>query len=134
MQWPMSICIPSLVYSVGHKILKPICMTLSCSTRDISHKFLNPRERERERERERGIAFHLCQELWSYIATCEEAWKIQVRYKASFPHNPYPCLFLPITLSQGVWYMHLKTENMCLKICVKIHVGGKMCRNTYNVI
>ena len=27
------------------------------------------------------------------------------------------------------WYMHLKTENYYLKICVKIHVGEKVCEN-----
>ena len=33
-----------------------------------------------------------------------------------------------------VWYMCLKTENYCLKIFMKLHVGEKVCRNTYNVI
>ena len=35
---------------------------------------------------------------------------------------------------RGIWYMHLKTENICLKICVEIHVDEKICENTCNVI
>ena len=34
----------------------------------------------------------------------------------------------------GVWYMHLKTENCCLKTCVEIRVGEKMCENTCNAV
>ena len=34
----------------------------------------------------------------------------------------------------GVWYMHLKTENCRLKICVKIRMDEKMCENMCNVI
>ena len=34
----------------------------------------------------------------------------------------------------GVWYMYLKTENICLKTCVEIRVGEKVCENTYNVV
>ena len=34
----------------------------------------------------------------------------------------------------GVWYMHLKTENMCLKTCVEIRVSEKVCGNTCNVV
>ena len=30
--------------------------------------------------------------------------------------------------------MHLKTENMCLKIYVEICVDEKVCENTYNII
>ena len=30
----------------------------------------------------------------------------------------------------GVWYMHLKTENCCLKTCIEIHVSKK-CVNIY---
>ena len=30
--------------------------------------------------------------------------------------------------------MHLKTENYCLKTCVKIRVGEKVCRNTCNIV
>ena len=122
----MSICIPSLVYSVGHKILKPICMTLSCSTRDISHKFLNPRERE-------VLPFTYVR---NYDHTLQLAKK-HGKFRLDTKHPSHTILILVyscLSLSQGVWYMHLKTENMCLKICVKIHVGGKMCRNTYNVI
>ena len=26
----------------------------------------------------------------------------------------------------GVWYIHLKTKNMCLKTCVEIHMGKKV--------
>ena len=33
----------------------------------------------------------------------------------------------------GVWYMHLKIENMCLKTCVEIRVDEKVCKNTCNV-
>jgi len=39
----------------------------------------------------------------------------------------------PITKHEilwGSWYMHLKTENYCLKACV----GEKMYKNTCNVI
>jgi len=35
---------------------------------------------------------------------------------------------------EGVWYMHLKTENMFLKTCVKIRVGKKVYKNTCNVV
>ena len=28
-----------------------------------------------------------------------------------------------------VWYIHLKTENTCLKTCVKIDVDEKVCGN-----
>ena len=34
----------------------------------------------------------------------------------------------------GVWYMYLKTENMCLKICVEIRVDEKVCENTCNIV
>ena len=34
----------------------------------------------------------------------------------------------------SVWYMHLKTENMCLQTCVEIYVGEKICGNTCNVV
>ena len=30
--------------------------------------------------------------------------------------------------------MHLKTKNMCLKTCVEIRVGEKVCENTCNVV
>ena len=35
---------------------------------------------------------------------------------------------------KGVWYMHLKIENICLKTCVKIYVGEKVCKNMCNVV
>ena len=34
----------------------------------------------------------------------------------------------------GVWYIHLKIENCCLKTCVKIRVGEKVCGSTYNIV
>ena len=34
----------------------------------------------------------------------------------------------------GVWYMHLKTKNMCLKICMEIPVSEKMYKNTCNIV
>ena len=30
--------------------------------------------------------------------------------------------------------MHLKTENYCLKTCLEICVGEKMCENICNII
>ena len=30
--------------------------------------------------------------------------------------------------------MHLKTENYCLKTCVEIRVGEKVCGNTCNIV
>ena len=30
--------------------------------------------------------------------------------------------------------MHLKTENMCLKTYVELHIGEKVCGNTYNAV
>ena len=30
--------------------------------------------------------------------------------------------------------MHLKTENMYLKTCMKIRMGEKVCENTCNII
>ena len=39
-----------------------------------------------------------------------------------------------VAFIQGVWYMHLKIENMCLKTCIEICVGEKVCGNTYNIV
>ena len=36
--------------------------------------------------------------------------------------------------SQGVWYMHLKIENRCLKTYVKIRVDEKVYENTCNIV
>lgn len=94
MQWSMSICTPSLVYSVGHKILKPICMTLACSTRDISHKFLIW-----ERERERGIAFTYVRNYDHTLQLAKKHGDFRLDTKHPSTHNPYPFLFLPVTLS-----------------------------------
>ena len=30
--------------------------------------------------------------------------------------------------------MNLKTENICLKICVKIRMSEKVCKNTCNIV
>ena len=35
---------------------------------------------------------------------------------------------------RSVWYMHLKTENKCLKTYVEIHVGEKVYENRCNII
>ena len=37
-------------------------------------------------------------------------------------------------LKGSVWYIYLKTETYCLKTFVKIHVGEKVCENTWNVV
>ena len=39
-----------------------------------------------------------------------------------------------VAFIQGVWYMRLKIENMCLKTCIEICVGEKVCGNTYNIV
>ena len=31
-------------------------------------------------------------------------------------------------------YMHLKIKNICLKICVEIHISEKMYRNMCNIV
>ena len=38
------------------------------------------------------------------------------------------------SLFWSVWYIHLKTENYCLKTCVKICTNKKVCENTYNIV
>ena len=38
------------------------------------------------------------------------------------------------TIINGVWYIHLKFKNIYLKICVKIYIWEKICKNTCNVI
>ena len=43
-------------------------------------------------------------------------------------------LFLFTKYLGDVWYMYLKTDNCCLKTCVKICVDEKMCGNTYNIV
>ena len=45
-----------------------------------------------------------------------------------------PCMLEDKINLGDVWYMHLKTKNMYLKICVKIRVDEKICGNTYNVV
>ena len=45
-----------------------------------------------------------------------------------------PCMLKDKINLEDVCYMHLKTKNMYLKICVKIHVDEKVCRNRCNVV
>ena len=48
-------------------------------------------------------------------------------------HEDRHCQVCIIVL-EGVWYMHLKTKNMCLKTCVEIRVCEKVCGHTCNVV
>ena len=51
----------------------------------------------------------------------------------SFPSSILLNIFFEMALMINVWHMHLKTKN-CLKICVKIRAGKKVCENTYNIV
>ena len=45
-----------------------------------------------------------------------------------------PCMLKDKINLEDVCYMHLKTKNMYLKICVKIHVGKRVYGNICNVV
>ena len=79
--------------------------------------------------------------------TCVKNSKIQQSLKWNMPHWDLSLwvisLWVWVCLSElnrffdalkGVWYMHLKIENMCLKTNVEIPVSEKMCENTCNIV
>ena len=55
----------------------------------------------------------------------DKSWSLIIKVKKKIKFK---------TIRERVWYIHFKIKNYYLKICVKIYVDKKICKNMCNVI